>query len=450
MIPMIVLIGRTNVGKSTIFNILTKTKNALVSNHQGITRDRQYGSIVLKYNTKAILIDTAGFDIQSNEIEIEAYKQTLKAIQESNLILFIVDAHAGLMPQENDIAKKIRKYHKKTILVINKIDGANSIPHINEFYMLGFKNIQQISAIHNRGIDTLKNKYLIPWIEKTFQKQQFNNEIIKKLPIKIAFIGKPNVGKSTLINKILNKKRMITSYIAGTTRDSISTEIKYNNKNYLLIDTAGVSKNKRRTNIIEKFSIIKTFQTIEQSNVVLLIIDANVKICHRDLSLANFIINTGKGIIIIINKCDLLNAIEKKKIHKIIEQQIKFFHFLRIHFISALNNQGIFEIFNSIYESYQASQIKISTSKLTKIMHMATKKHQPPMIKGQQIKLKYAHLGSSNPLTIIIHGNRVKYLSSSYKKYLMNLFYNILRIKGAPIQIQFKENVNPYIKKNTN
>lgn len=448
MIPIIVLIGRTNVGKSTLFNVLTKTKNALVANYQGITRDRQYGYCHFESDQKIILIDTAGLDIQLNEIEKKAYTQTLQAIQESNLILFIVDAHDGLMPQENQISKIIRKYDKKTILVINKIDGLNHMSNINEFYSLGFKKIQKISAVHNQGINTLKNKYLAPWIKKTFQKIKKNNNTTEKLPIKIAFIGKPNVGKSTLINSILNEERMITCHIPGTTLDSISTPIIYDNKNYILIDTAGVSKKKRKTNIIEKFSIIKTLQTIEKSNIVLLIIDASVTICHRDLSLANFIINSGKGVVIIINKCDLLNAIEKKKIKELIKDKIKFLHFLRIHFISALYKKGIFQIFNSIYESYQESQKKINTATLTKTMHIAVKKHQPPMVKGQKIKLKYAHLGSSNPPKIIIHGNRVKNLSLSYKKYLINFFYKTLKIKGTPIQIQFKENWNPYTKKN--
>ncbi|QIQ42154.1 MAG: ribosome biogenesis GTPase Der [Buchnera aphidicola (Microlophium carnosum)] len=452
MIPIIVLVGRTNVGKSTLFNVLTKSRNALVANYPGITRDRQYGYCKLQLNQKIILIDTAGLDIKLNEIEKKAYQQTLIAIKEAHLILFVVDAHDGLMPQEYEISRKIRKYEKKTILIINKIDGIYENSKIDEFYSLGFEKIQKTSASHNQGINTLVNKHLIPWIDIIFKKKQIEelhkNIKLTKPTIKVAFIGRPNVGKSTLINGILQEERMITCNIPGTTLDSISTNIKYNNENYSLVDTAGASKKKKNIYDFEKFSIIKTLQTIVKSDVILLIIDASIQVCHQDLSLSEFIINSGKGIIIVINKCDLLNHFEFKKIRESIKSKLKFLHFSRIHFISALYKKGIFQLFKSINESYKDSHRKISTSMLTKTMYMAIKKHQPPIIKGRRIKLKYAHLGSSNPPKIIIHGNQVKYLSSPYKRYLINFFYSILKIKGTPIQIEFKDNTNPYIKNN--
>ncbi|AEO08931.1 GTP-binding protein EngA [Buchnera aphidicola str. Ak (Acyrthosiphon kondoi)] len=446
MIPIIVLIGRTNVGKSTLFNILTKTRDALVINYPGITRDRQYGYCKLQLNQKVMLIDTAGLDMKLNEIQKKAHEQTLIAIKESHLILFVVDAHDGLMAQEYEIAQNIRTHHKKTILIINKIDGVNHASKINEFYSLGFEKIQKISASHNQGIDTLIKKHLIPWTNMTFKKEIINQNIkSKKSPIKVAFIGRPNVGKSTLINGILKEERMITCNIPGTTLDSISTSMKYNCKDYTLVDTAGASKKKKENNKIEKFSIIKTLQTIEKSNVILLILDASLQICHQDLSLADFIINSGKGIVVVMNKCDLLNSLEFKEVKESIKKQLKFLYFSRIHFISALYKKGIFQLFKSIHESYSESKRKISTSMLTRTMHIAIKKHQPPIIKGRRIKLKYAHLGSLNPPKIIIHGNQVKYLSLPYKRYLINFFYNALKIKGTPIQIQFKDNVNPYI-----
>ncbi|CAL4326652.1 ribosome biogenesis GTPase Der [Buchnera aphidicola] len=453
MKPIIVLIGRTNVGKSTLFNCLTKSRNALVANNPGVTRDRQYGYCKIEpLKEKIILIDTAGLDINSNEIEKKAYKQTLIAIKESHLILFVVDARDGLMLQEFEISKKIREFQKKTILVINKIDGIKDIFKINEFYALGFEKIQNISASHNQGINSLIKKYFIPWINLEFKKEietQLNHEDseIEKLETKIAVIGRPNVGKSTLINSILKEERMITCNIPGTTLDSISIPIQYNNKNYILIDTAGASKKSKNINNFEKFSIIKTLQTIEKSNVILLIIDASNKICNQDLLLSDFILQSGKGIVIVINKWDLLNNLEKKELKEIIKNKLKFLFFSRIHFISALYCTGIFELFQSIHEANKDSKIKISTSILTKTMHMAIKKHQPPIIKGRRIKLKYAHLGSSSPPKIIIHGNQVTYLSLPYKRYLINFFYNTLKIKGTPIKIEFKNNINPYIKK---
>lgn len=452
MIPIIVLIGRTNVGKSSLFNILTKTRNALVANHPGITRDRQYGYCQLQSNQKAFLIDTAGLDITKNEIEKKAYQQTLIAIKEAHLILFIVNAQEGLMSKEFEIAKKIRTYQKKTILIINKIDGVHDIDKINDFYSLGFKKIKKISASHNQGIRTLIKEDIIPWVNLEFKNKNVEKLIhetmeSKKTTIKVAVIGKPNVGKSTLINGLLQEERMITCNIPGTTLDSISIPFQYDSKNYTLIDTAGASKKKKNINNFEKFSIIKTLQTIENCNVVLLIIDASIKICNQDLSLADFIINAGKGIVIVINKADQLNTLEKKKIKESIKNDLKFLSFSRIHFVSALYQKGIFQLFRSVYESYDESTKKISTSILTKTMRMAVKKHQPPIIKGRRIKLKYAHLGSSNPPKIIIHGNQVKYISLPYKRYLINFFYNSLKIKGTPIQIQFKENLNPYSRK---
>ncbi|QCI24631.1 ribosome biogenesis GTPase Der [Buchnera aphidicola (Muscaphis stroyani)] len=453
MLPIISLIGRTNVGKSTLFNILTKSRNALVADYPGLTRDRQYGYIFLEKQKKGILIDTAGLDIQLERIKKKAYVQTLKAIKESDLILFIVDAYDGLMPQEKNLSQFIRKYNKKIILIINKIDKSFKTSKINEFYELGFKNQHQISARCNQGISTLILKYLIPWINMNF-KEKLNSQLnIKsqkenKREIKIALIGRPNVGKSTLTNAFLKKKQMITCQIPGTTLDSISTPMTHRKKNYILIDTAGTVKKNKISNVIEKFSMIKTLQSIENANVVLLIIDASTKtISNQDLSLASFIVKTGKSIVVVINKYDLLHNTEKKRFKNLIEKKLQFLFFSRIHFISALKNMGIFNILKSVNEAYINSQNKISASILTKSMHIATKKHQPPIIKGRRIKLKYAHLGSFNPLIIIIHGNQIKCLPNSYKKYLINFFYNMFKIKGALIQIKFKENLNPYISK---
>ncbi|QIQ41586.1 MAG: ribosome biogenesis GTPase Der [Buchnera aphidicola (Aphis urticata)] len=453
MLPIIVLIGRTNVGKSTLFNILTKKRNALVSNFSGLTRDRNYEVCCLENNQKFILTDTAGFDFESKIIKTKAYEQTLIAMKEADLILFIVSAREGILPEEYEILKKIRKHQKTSFLIINKIDGIKDDEKIHEFYSLGFKKNIKISASHNQGINNFINKYLTPWIKFTFKKIEIKKTInkpreIENIPIRIAFIGKPNVGKSTLINALVMQNRMITSNIAGTTLDIISVPIKYNNKNYILIDTAGASKKKRKKNKIEKISIIKTLKTIEQTDITLLIIDAKNeqnKLCNQNLLLAQITENFGRPLILIVNKWDLLNFSEQKKFKELINYQFKNSFIAKIHFISALESKKVFEIFKSVENIYKSYQNNISTAKLIKIMKDAITKHQPSLIKGRRIKLKYAHLGSSNPIQIIIHGNQIRHLSLTYKKYLKNFFYEALKINGIPIKIKFKEIKNPYI-----
>ncbi|AWH90226.1 ribosome biogenesis GTPase Der [Buchnera aphidicola (Melanaphis sacchari)] len=454
MLPIIALIGRTNVGKSTLFNVLTQKRNALVNNQPNLTRDRNYSSFYLKKN-KITIIDTAGFDFELEKIKKETYKQTLIAIKECDLILFLVSARDGVMAQEYEISKEIRKYEKKIILIINKIDGVKDISKINEFYSLGFIENAKISASNNQGINTLIKKYLTPWIQSKFdpKKLKKNSQIHPKIPkkiIKISCIGKPNVGKSTLINSILKQERLITSHIPGTTLDSIPISIDHNKKNYTFIDTAGISKKRHSKNKIEKISIIKTLKNIEKTNISLLIIDATLKISNQDLTLANIIEKCGKPVIIVINKWDLINKLEKKILKKLIRKQLENHIFSEIHFISALHKIGLSKIFKSINKIFQKSQKKIATSLLVKTMYSAIQRHRPPIIHGRRIKLKYAHLGSSNPFKIIVHGNQVKYLSLSYKKYLKKYFYNALNMNGIPIQIEFKETKNPYIFKKNN
>ncbi|CAL4325986.1 GTPase Der [Buchnera aphidicola (Protaphis terricola)] len=446
MSPIIALIGRTNVGKSTLFNLLTKKKHALVSNYSGLTRDRNYGLFYLENNNKCIIIDTAGFDFEETKIKEKAYQQTLIAMKESDLILFLVSAKEGILPQEYLILKKIRKYQKNFFLVINKIDKTKEVEKINEFYSLGIKEHIKISASHNQGVNNLINKYLNPWIKLKFKKLE-KKKLINDIKIKISCIGKPNVGKSTLINKLLMQNRIITSNFPGTTLDTISIPVKYNNKNYILIDTSGITK--KKNNKIEKISTIKTFKAIENTDITLLIIDAKDeqnKISNQNLLLINMIENFGKPLIIIINKWDLLNFLEKNQFKKAIKIQLKNYFFFKIHYISAINSKNIFEIFKLVENLYRFYQKKINTSKLMKIMKNAIDKH-PPLIKNRRrIKLKYIHLGSSKPpIKIIIHGNQIKYLTLSYKKYLKNFFHNELNIHGIPLKIKFKETINPYI-----
>jgi len=453
--PTIAIIGRLNAGKSTLFNKLTHTNNALTNSFPGLTRDRKYGDIIIQ-KEKFSLIDTAGWILHPKDIEIKILKQTKTAIQEANLILFVVNSQDGLMPEDKEIAKTIRSYQKKTIIIVNKSE--NLSPHLAgiEFYSLGFKDIHSVSAIHGTGIDTLLKKYIIPMkhtcitsntkntTELFTSKKKEKNTYYNLHPIKIAVLGKPNAGKSTLINSFLKEERLITHKQPGTTRDAIWTSIKDSKKKFIFIDTAGIRKRDVVNDNINKITKNDTFKNIRHAHIVLVVIDAKENISDQDLSLCNAVLKIGRAIIIIINKCDLLTIEKKKEIKKNINYKLRFLKFANIHYISAINKKGLNKIFKSIYITYKSTIDSFNTSQLTKIMQMAIKKQEPPIIKGNRIKLKYAHPGGYNPPTIIIHGTKTKYLNNSYKKYLKNYFQNILSITGSSVTLYFKDNINPY------
>lgn len=471
MTPIITLIGRQNVGKSTLFNRLTHTNNALVANFSGLTRDRQYGFAKFK-NNEFIIIDTGGIYENKNHIEMKITNQSLLAINEADIIFFIVDARSNLMPEDQSIAKYLYNYKKITFLIVNKIDGLNYDIAISDFYSLGFSKIHAITATHGYGIKKLIENALIPFFYKKEKKYNIitnnnhttniikeNNQIIKNnnnfqnnnnlnnIPIKLAIVGCPNVGKSTLINFLLKEERLIVYDTPGTTRDSIYIPMTFNNYKYILIDTAGVRKRNKIIKNIEKFSIIKTLKAIKDSHIVLLLIDACKGISNQDLSLLNFILNNGRSIVIAINKWDNINKKNQISIKNKLNFKLSFINFVQIHFISALYGNGIKNLFQSILKTYNSSIHHINTSLLNKIMHMAINNNQPPLLYGRRIKLKYAHSGGYNPLIIVIHGNQVNNLSNTYKRYLLNYFCYSLKIIGTPVRIIFKENKNPFLKK---
>ncbi|WP_343189677.1 ribosome biogenesis GTPase Der [Buchnera aphidicola] len=444
MTSEVVLIGRNNVGKSTLFNKMTNSNSALVGNEKKLTRDRL--SFYLKIKEKKILLtDTAGITFKTNEFEKKVLEQTYFAIKNANLILFIVNAKESISSEDHFINEILRKTSKKILLVVNKIDLMNEKFEINNFFELGYKEKFIISASRGTGIQNLIEKGIIPNIKDKKNKKKYNNEKNPKKIIKVTFVGAPNVGKSTLINKIINKKRVITSNISGTTRDSINIPLKKNNKNYILIDTAGI---KRKNKILEKiqlFSIKKTLENINQTDITLFIIDiSKLKIYKEDLNVAKKIIEAKKPIIVVFNKCDLLNKKKLKNFSIDISKKLNFLYYCQFQFISALKNQGIKKLLNNINVTYHSSLKKNNSSKLTIILKEAIKKHQPPNIQGKKIKLKYAHPGGYKPTIIIIHGNRTKYLPKTYKKYLANYFQNTLNLIGSPINIFFKENKNPF------
>ena len=431
MVPVVALVGRPNVGKSTLFNRLTRTRDALVADFPGLTRDRKYGRAEIE-GREFICIDTGGIDGTEDGVETRMAEQSLLAIEEADVVLFMVDARAGLMPADEAIAKHLRSRQKPTFLVANKTDGLDPDQAVVDFYSLGLGEIYPIAASHGRGVLSLLEHVLLPWMDDVAPQEEVDEDAEywaqleaeengeeepeddfnpQDLPIKLAIVGRPNVGKSTLTNRILGEDRVVVYDMPGTTRDSIYIPMQRDEREYVLIDTAGVRKRGKITEAVEKFSVIKTLQAIEDANVVMLVIDAREGISDQDLSLLGFI------------------------------------DFARVHFISALHGSGVGNLFESVREAYDSSTRRVSTAMLTRIMTMAAEDHQPPLVRGRRVKLKYAHAGGYNPPIVVIHGNQVKDLPDSYKRYLMNYFRKSLDVMGTPIRIQFKEGENPFANK---
>ncbi|AFP85825.1 ribosome-associated GTPase EngA [secondary endosymbiont of Heteropsylla cubana] len=466
MIPTVAIVGRQNVGKSTLFNRLTRTRDALVANFPGLTRDRKYGIVKFEDNQFNI-IDTAGINDNCDKLENLINTQSLLAITEADIVLFIVDGRAGLMKDDINIAHHLRQQKKTTLVVVNKTDGMNPEIASGDFYALGIKQIVSISASHGSGITILLNKIFSYWKQYELSKPKINLEdrsytflkntnqtlslekknniySLKLPPLKLAIVGRPNVGKSTLINCILGIDRVIVYDMPGTTRDNIYIPVIYNKKAYILIDTAGVRKNSKVKERIEKFSIIKTLKAIQDANVVLLVINARDDISDQDVSLLSFVLNSGRALVIAVNKSDGLSSDTRKKIKEELDRCFSFINFVQIHFISSLYNIGIGNLFNSVNEAYRCANKRISTALLTRIMHTGLNSYQPPLVQGRRVKLKYAHTGGYNPLILVIHGTKVNELPDNYKRYLINHFRRSLNIIGTPIRLQFKETANPF------
>ncbi len=467
MVPVVALVGRPNVGKSTLFNRLTRTRDALVADFPGLTRDRKYGRAEIE-GREFICIDTGGIDGTEDGVETRMAEQSLLAIEEADVVLFMVDARSGLMPADEAIAKHLRSREKTTFLVANKTDGLDPDQAVVDFYALGLGEIYPIAASHGRGVLSLLEHVLLPWMEDLAPQEEVDEDAEywaqfeaeengeeeeeddfdpQSLPIKLAIVGRPNVGKSTLTNRILGEERVVVYDMPGTTRDSIYIPMERDGREYVLIDTAGVRKRGKITDAVEKFSVIKTLQAIEDANVVMLVIDAREGISDQDLSLLGFILNSGRSLVIVVNKWDGLSQEVKEQVKETLDFRLGFIDFARVHFISALHGSGVGNLFESVREAYDSSTRRVGTSMLTRIMTMAVEDHQPPLVRGRRVKLKYAHAGGYNPPIVVIHGNQVKDLPDSYKRYLMNYFRKSLDVMGSPIRIQFKEGENPYANK---
>lgn len=435
MIPVIVLVGRPNVGKSTLFNRLTQTQEALVADFPGLTRDRQYGEARFE-NKSFIVVDTGGIGVEDRMVDALMSKQSEIAIEEATLILFLVDARAGLTGIDQSIAQTLRRTNKPLYLIVNKTDGLNEEIARAEFQSLGFKDVFAISASHGWGLPVLLQSLTANFMPTP--------ELDDNKAIKISFVGRPNVGKSTLVNRILGEERVVVYDMPGTTRDSIAIPFSRDDKSYILVDTAGVRRRARVDEKIEKFSIIKTLQAIKGSQIVLMLVDAQEGITDQDLHLLGFIIEAGKALVIVVNKWDSLGKDHQEQVRRELARRLKFVDFAKIRFVSALHGSGVGLLFKDIEQAYASAIQALSTPKLTRLLQDAVTQHPPPLVSGRRIKLRYAHSGGHNPPLIVIHGNQLDLLPESYKRYLINTFISHLGLVGTPLKLEFKTSMNPF------
>ncbi len=437
MLPVIALVGRPNVGKSTLFNYLTRSREALVADYPGLTRDRQYGR-VKRGGRDCLVVDTGGITDDLEGIDVFAKKQVEIALQESDVIFFLVDARDGVNASDEAIAEMLRKLGKPVVLVINKIDGIDSTTVANDFYSLGLGEPVAIAAAHGRNVNELLNHIdtLIPPTEEELAEVDSG--------IAIAIVGRPNVGKSTLVNRLLGEERVVVFDEAGTTRDSISIPFERDGKQFTLIDTAGMRRRSRVSLAVEKFSIIKSLQAIEKAHVVIYLIDAREGVTDQDAHILGLVLEAGRALIIGLNKWDGLSAEHRDFVKKQIEMKLSFLDFAEKHPISALHGSGVGKLFDVVHSLYDSTMIDMSTPELTRILNDAVKAHQPPLVGGRRIKLKYAHQGGRNPPIVVIHGVQTDSLPGAYKRYLMNYYREQLRLQGTPVRLIFKSPENPF------
>lgn len=445
VIPVIAIVGRPNVGKSTLFNFITKSTLALVADTPGLTRDRIYSEAIIN-KKKFILIDTGGFEPNTKEgIKYKMATQTINAIIEADIVLFVVDARLGVLPEDKSIANRLRKLEKTVYLAVNKIDGVNSDIVSSEFYALGFKNLYPISSSHGAGVMKCFKDILQPFKVAENSSSNVNENNIETITFTV--IGRPNVGKSTLVNAILGEERVIAFDEPGTTKDSVNIFFTKDNKKFNIIDTAGIRRKGKVIEKIEKFSIIKAIQAISSANVVVLTLDASEEIAEQDATIAGYALDRGKAIVVVVNKWDKVDNKRKNEIKELLKRRLYFLDFASICYVSAVKNIGIDGLLHAIIIAYDNAFIKMSTNKLTMVLKEAIKR-QPPSYKGQfRPKLRLAHQGGINPPIIVIHGNKLDSIAKAYTKYLERSFRSAFNLLGTPLKIVYKVNENPFDKK---
>ncbi len=441
MKPVLALVGRPNVGKSTLFNRLTKSRDAIVADFAGLTRDRHYGNGKQgKY--EYIVIDTGGFEPDaSSGIFKEMAKQTTQAVAESDVVVFVVDARAGVSSQDHDIASYLRRLGKPCILVANKAEGLLEGVQLVEFYELGLGEVHPVSAAHGQGIRTLIELALAPLNLADDEDADVDQPGV----IKLAVAGRPNVGKSTLINVWLGEERLVAFDLPGTTRDAISVPFERNGQKFELIDTAGLRRRGKVFEAIEKFSVVKTLQAIESAHVVLLLIDATQGVTDQDAHIAGYILENGRAVVLAVNKWDAVDEYQRELVKRSIETRLPFLKFANMHLISAQKRQGLGPLWASITQAYKAANCKMSTPVLTRLLLEAVQFQSPKRAGMFRPKLRYAHQGGMNPPVIVIHGNSLEHVTDAYKRFLEGRFRHEFDLVGTPLRIEFKTSANPFV-----
>lgn len=446
MTPVIALVGRPNVGKSTLFNRLTHSRNALVANYAGLTRDRQYGDVIFN-DRHFVVIDTGGITGDEAGIDYKMAEQSMLAISESDLVMLLMDAREGLLPGDLYIIDHLRRQQKPVFLLVNKVDGLDIDIAMADFFSLGFEHLHAISASQGRGITSLMETVLTVLPEEQTEEEAAEEGAETsdtERSIKIAIAGRPNVGKSTLVNRMLGEQRVVVYDQPGTTRDSVRIPFERRGRHYTLIDTAGIRRRGKTKETVEKFSVVKSLQSIADADVVILVMDARDGIVEQDLHLISYALEAGSALVLALNKWDGMGEYERDQVHKAIQRRLGFVDFARIHFISALHGTGVGNLYQSVEKAWSSASRQLVTNQLTRILEDAIREHAPPMNNGRRIRLRYAHAGGQKPPLIVIHGKQTDKLPLSYTRYLEKSFREALKLEGTPIRIELRSDDNPF------
>ncbi len=440
LLPVVALVGRPNVGKSTLFNQLTGSRDALVADMPGLTRDRQYGEVRIG-ERPFIVVDTGGLAEAGTGVDALMARQSWQAVEEADAVVFLVDARAGLTAADETIARRLRTSGKPVVLAVNKTDGLDADLASAEFHGLGFADLVPIAAVHRRGLRTLVTRVgaALPDVAAAE-----GAEAPAGQDIRIALVGRPNVGKSTLLNRILGEERVVTFDLPGTTRDSIFVPFERDGRHYTLIDTAGVRRRARIEAAVEKFSVVKALQAMEAADVVVLVLDAREGVVDQDATLAGLAAQAGRTLALAVNKWDGLKAGQRERVRAELDLKLPFLAYAEVYFISALHGTGVGELFDALDRCYASATARFPTSRLTRILEQAVQAHPPPLVRGRRIKLRYAHQGGQRPPVVVIHGNQTERVPDGYRRYLANRFRQALGLVGTPLRIEFRTGDNPY------